>query len=104
MDKVMGIITGISVSIYYGLLGLLSLAIHIWTIIIAFKASGFSVAIVTMLFPFISQLYWGYKTWSIYGIDMLYVQVLFLFVLLCLAMLLVFITIGVIEMIRESKD
>lgn len=42
----------------------LAAAAHILTVIIAFKASGFLAALVSLVLPFLSQIYWCWRLWS----------------------------------------
>lgn len=39
-------------------------ALHIYTIIFAFKVSGVLAAIISFFFPVISQVYWVWRTWN----------------------------------------
>jgi len=41
-----------------------ALITHLWTTIIAFSESGFFAAILTLVFPFISELYWIIQMWG----------------------------------------
>lgn len=47
----------------------LAAVVHVWTVIIAFKISGFWAALLSFLFPIISQIYWAVK---IFGENMMY--------------------------------
>jgi hypothetical protein len=54
-----------------GLMGLawiaasiLGLVIHIWTIVIAFSVSGLFAAVLTLIFPVLSEIYWFFKVGS----------------------------------------
>ena len=38
--------------------------IHIWTVIIAFQQSGFIAAIISLILPFLSEVYWMFKMWG----------------------------------------
>lgn len=55
------------VGIAYPVIGILGLIIHIWTIVIAYNVSGLIGAIVTLIFPVLSQIYWFIKVWSFAG-------------------------------------
>jgi len=39
------------------------LALHVYTILVAFKFSGFLAAILSFIFPIIAQIYWFVATW-----------------------------------------
>lgn len=54
-----------------GLIGLawiaasiLGLVIHVWTIVIAFSVSGLFAAVLTLVFPVLSESYWFFKVGS----------------------------------------
>ncbi len=55
------------VGIAYPVIGILGLIIHIWTIVIAYTVSGLIGAIITLIFPVLSQIYWFIKVWSFAG-------------------------------------
>ena len=40
---------------------ILGLVIHVWTIVIAFSVSGLFAAVLTMVFPVLSEIYWFFK-------------------------------------------
>ncbi|MDP2605017.1 MAG: hypothetical protein Q8S00_20925 [Deltaproteobacteria bacterium] len=40
---------------------ILGLVIHVWTIVIAFLVSGLFAAVLTLIFPFLSEIYWFFK-------------------------------------------
>ena len=44
-----------------------AIALHVYTMLVAFKFSGFIAAAITFIFPYISQVYWVWKTWEITG-------------------------------------
>lgn len=50
----------------------LGTVIHIWTIIIAYLASGLLAAIFTSAFPVLSEIYWFFRIGSNAGFDVLY--------------------------------
>ena len=50
----------------------LAAVVHVWTVIIAFKISGFWAALLSFFFPFISQIFWVIKT---FGENMMYFYV-----------------------------
>jgi hypothetical protein len=43
------------------------IALHLYTILFAYKASGFFSALLTLIFPIIAQVFWIFKTWHITG-------------------------------------
>jgi len=45
----------------YSMLQGICFVIHLWTTLIAFKVFGFIAAILTFIFPFISELFWFLK-------------------------------------------
>ncbi|WP_045213515.1 hypothetical protein [Desulfonatronovibrio magnus] len=47
----------------------LGLIIHVWTIVIAFFVSGLLAAVITLIFPFLSQVYWFFRVGSNLGFD-----------------------------------
>lgn len=53
MKAIMGLVTLIFV--------ITATITHIWTVIIAFSESGIFSAILTFLFPFLSELYWMFN-------------------------------------------
>jgi len=46
---------------------ILGLVIHVWTIVIAFLLSGLFAAILTLVFPILSEIYWFFKIGSNVG-------------------------------------
>jgi hypothetical protein len=48
-------------------LAILGVAIHVWTIIIAYGVSGFWFAILAFIFPVLAELYWGFRVWIMAG-------------------------------------
>lgn len=40
---------------------ILGLVIHVWTIVIAFSVSGLFAAVLTLVFPLLSEIYWFFK-------------------------------------------
>ena len=61
---IMGI-AGITVSI-------LGLVIHVWTIVIAFSVSGLLAAVLTLVFPVVSEIFWFIDIGSNLGFDTTY--------------------------------
>lgn len=43
------------------LLAILGVAMHVWTIVIAYGVSGFGSAILAFIFPVLAELYWGIR-------------------------------------------
>ncbi|MDI6790282.1 MAG: hypothetical protein QME44_06315 [Thermodesulfobacteriota bacterium] len=43
---------------------ILGLVIHVWTIVIAFLLSGLFAAVLTLVFPVLSEIYWFFKIGS----------------------------------------
>ena len=44
-----------------------AIALHIFTILFAYKTSGVLAAIISLFTPILAQLYWGIKMWNITG-------------------------------------
>ena len=51
----------------YIVAGILGLVIHVWTIVIAFMTSGLFAAVLTFIFPVLSEIYWFFKVGSSLG-------------------------------------
>lgn len=47
--------------------GILGLVIHVMTIVIAVKVSGIFAAVVTLMLPVISQIFWFFKIGNAFG-------------------------------------
>jgi hypothetical protein len=45
----------------YGVFAITAIITHIWTVIIAFAEAGIISGILTLVFPFLSELYWMFK-------------------------------------------
>ena len=45
----------------YGVFMITALITHIWTVIIGFSEAGFLGGIITLILPFLSELYWMFK-------------------------------------------
>ncbi len=45
----------------YGIFAITAIITHIWTVIIAFAEAGFISGILTLVFPFLGELYWMFK-------------------------------------------
>ncbi len=48
-------------------LGILGVAIHVWTIIIAYSVSGLVSAILALIFPVLAELYWFFRVCAMTG-------------------------------------
>jgi hypothetical protein len=46
---------------------LAGIALHLYTILLAYSISGLPAAALSLVFPILSQLYWIYKTWALSG-------------------------------------
>ena len=68
----------------------LGLVIHVWTIIIAFSIKGLFAAVVTLIFPFLSELYWFIKVGSNIGYNTTYCISIMAYIGLFVIMLLNF--------------
>ena len=63
LSRILGFVAGLFVIVlYFG-----AVAIHLWTIIIAFLNSGFIASFMTLLLPVISQIYWAWRAYAISG-------------------------------------
>lgn len=54
---------------------------HIWTVIIAFSSAGFWGAFVTLLLPFLSEVYWMLK---MFGENDIYAFIALIYLILCI--------------------
>lgn len=45
----------------YGVFAITAIITHIWTVIIAFTETGFFGGILTLLLPFLGEIYWMFK-------------------------------------------
>ena len=50
--------------IAYLVMGVLGLIIHIWTILIAYSFAGILGAAISLMFPVLAQIFWGFKIWA----------------------------------------
>lgn len=48
----------------FGAFALTASITHIWTVIIAFSEGGFLGGIVTLILPFLSEIYWIIEMWD----------------------------------------
>lgn len=56
--------TGCALSgIFYFIIGIVGILIHLWTVLIALGESGFIAAAITFVSPLVSQAYWGFVAW-----------------------------------------
>jgi len=51
----------------YVTLSILGFLVHVWTVIIAFMIKGFFAALISCVFPVVSQVYWFFKLGSNVG-------------------------------------
>lgn len=51
------------------ILAILGLVIHVWTIVLAFSFSGIFAAVLTLIFPVFSEIYWFLKVGLNIGFD-----------------------------------
>ena len=80
-------------------LGILSVIIHVWTIIIAFFSSGFLAAILTFSFPILSEIYWFFDIGEKIGYGSLYCKTIIGFVVL---FMILFIVVTINEKIEQE--
>ncbi|RYE13682.1 MAG: hypothetical protein EOP34_08310 [Rickettsiales bacterium] len=50
--------------IIFSILPISSLLFHIWTVFIAFSKGGFFSGMFTIIFPFVSEIYWTFRVWG----------------------------------------
>lgn len=70
MSNLKGIGKGVGAGLgclFYVIAGILGMAIHIWTIIIAYSFSGLMGAVITLCLPVIGQIYWFIRMWNYAG-------------------------------------
>jgi hypothetical protein len=53
--------------IFYLIIGITGLLIHLWTIIISLTESGIVGALATLVFPGLAEIYWAIVAWSMTG-------------------------------------
>ena len=53
--------------IAYPIMAILGAIIHVWTIVIAYLASGLMASVLSFIFPVLAQLFWGYAMWNATG-------------------------------------
>ena len=73
----------------FGIMGLafaiqsvLGLVIHVWTVVIAYLTSGLFAAVLTLIFPVISEIYWFFKVGSNLGFGVNYCVAIMAYILL----------------------
>ena len=73
----------------FGIMGLafaiqsvLGLVIHVWTVVIAYLTSGLFAAVLTLIFPVISEIYWFFKVGSNLGFGVYYCVAIMAYILL----------------------
>jgi hypothetical protein len=47
---------------------LFGVALHLFTVFVAYSASGFFAALLTLIFPVMAQIYWIYNIWANTGV------------------------------------
>ena len=65
MKKILLNIGIASGGIFYFIIGILGLVIHLWTIAISFYYGGVFSAIIALSLPFIAEFFWFIKSWII---------------------------------------
>jgi len=56
----------------FGIFAITAIITHIWTVIIAFTEAGFFGGIVTLILPFLAEIYWMIK---MFGVNDLYAYI-----------------------------
>lgn len=51
---------------------MLGLIIHVWTVVIAFSVAGMFAAVLTLIFPVLSQVFWFFKVGANMGFGTMY--------------------------------
>lgn len=64
-----------------GVFTITALITHIWTVIIAFSEGGFISGIISLVLPFLAELYWMFK---MFGINDLYAYIALVHLILAL--------------------
>ncbi|KQU13011.1 hypothetical protein ASG65_11715 [Bacillus sp. Leaf13] len=70
---------------YLVLVWILGGLMHLWTVYIAYSISDVFWEIVTLFFPVISQIVWGFNAWRISGFELPYIQWLIVLVIMWIA-------------------
>ena len=83
--------------IYLGLLWILGGLMHLWTVYIAYSISGVFWGIVSLFFPVISQIVWGFNAWRISGFESPFIQWLIVLVGMWIVYLIFAFIVGFIE-------
>jgi hypothetical protein len=89
--------------VYLILAWILGILLHLWTVYIAYSGSGLIGGILSFIFPVLSEIYWGYKAWSLYALDTSYVQWLIVFFFMWVFQYLFAFIVGTLED-KFSKD
>ncbi|MEH7116155.1 hypothetical protein V7128_01850 [Neobacillus vireti] len=64
---------------YLVLLWILGGLLHLWTVYIAYSATGALGGVISFFFPVLSEIYWAYGAWKFDGFNTPYIQWLILF-------------------------
>jgi hypothetical protein len=72
-DQMVKFITGV-MYLYIVVLWILGGLMHFWTIYIAYSISGAFWGFVSLFFPVVAQIVWGFNAWISYGWDSPYIQ------------------------------
>jgi hypothetical protein len=91
--------TGI-MGLFYALLWLLGGLIHLWTVYIAYSVSGWFWGIISLFFPIISQIVWGFIAWNDSGLESAYIQWL---VVLVVMWIIYYIIYGIISFVENKS-
>ena len=51
----------------YPIMTILGAIIYVWTIVFAFADKGLFAAVLSLIFPVLAQLYWGFVIWNATG-------------------------------------
>lgn len=77
---------------------LFCIVMHIWTILTAFSASGWLAALLTLIFPVISELYWFFRVGFSAGFgDPYCLSLIACFILFCFASVVAIVYTGMKE-------
>jgi hypothetical protein len=93
----------ILMKIYVVFLIILGVLMHLWTVYIAFAISGVFWAIVSFFFPVASQLFWGFRAWSVGSFDTPFIQWLILLAIMWVAYYIVLAIIAALAASYEKK-
>lgn len=90
--------------IIYLLFAGFGLAIHVWSIILAYFVSGLFAATLTLSFPVISQIYWFFKIGLRAGFDNIYCMAIMGYIGFLVIGFIITILIGVMVEKNKSLD